>query len=112
MKEDKKNCHDHTTGDEHPSGCNCNHEQDPDSRDREPRKIYLTLEDDRELECDVLDIFEVDQKSYIAVLPRGSETALLYRFSESNGEPQLSNIEQEEEYQQASARFTQRQQGH
>lgn len=45
-----------------PSNC-CNHNHE------ENKKIYLTLEDNSQLECNVLDLFEVNNKEYIAVLP-------------------------------------------
>ena len=71
----------------------------------EKKKIYLTMQDDSKLECDVIDIFEISPQKYIAVLPKNSETALLYRFSENNDEITLNNIESDEEYTMAGDVF-------
>lgn len=76
---------------------------------QEPRKIYLTLMDGKKLECDVLDIFEVEDQSYIAILPSDSETAMLYGFVEDDQGPQLRNIEDDDEYKNASEAFMERQ---
>ena len=89
--------------------CNCNHDHEHTHNHEEPRKIYLTLTDGKKLECDVLDLFEVHKKSYIALLPSESETALLYGFSEDEEGPQLRNIEEDEEYNEASKAFMKRQ---
>jgi len=81
----------------------CNHGHH--GNDEDSKKIYLTLEDDSQLECDVLDIFEIKQNKYIAVLPVGTETALLYGFTENNEDISLSNIETDAEYAIASEVF-------
>ncbi|SDK73719.1 DUF1292 domain-containing protein [Natronincola ferrireducens] len=84
--------------------CGCNHESHK-HHDHQQKKIYLTLMDNTQLECDVLNIFEAGGKNYIAVLPKDSESALLYGFEEGNEGPQLSNIETDEEYETASKAF-------
>jgi len=67
--------------------------------------ITLTLDDDVEVECAVLAILEVKSQEYIALIPLEEEdeaedesTIFIYRFKEVNGEPELSNIESDEEY--------------
>lgn len=66
--------------------------------------VTITLEDDSELECVVLTIFEAGGREYIALLPMEGEQAeegevFLYRYAESeNGDPELENIETDEEY--------------
>lgn len=73
--------------------------------------VTLTLEDDSEMECAVLTTFEVDEKSYIALLPiEGIEAeegeVFLYRFTvNENGDPELENIESDEEYEVAAEAF-------
>jgi len=50
-------------------------------------QITLTLEDGSELICDVLAIFPVDDKNYIALLPQNDDPdaeIFLYRFEEKN----------------------------
>lgn len=68
--------------------------------------VTLTLDDDTEIECMVLTIFPVDDKDYIALLPLDSVEdseeegeVYLYRYEEDeNGDPNLSNIEEDDEY--------------
>lgn len=66
--------------------------------------VTLTLDDDTELECIVLTIFPAGDKEYIALLPMdGSEDeegeVYLYRYEEdADGNPSLSNIEDDDEY--------------
>ena len=84
-------------------GCGCGHD-DHHNHDNH-RKIYLTLTDNTQLECDVLEAFEIEGKGYIAVLPENSETAMLYGFKEKEDGPELSNIEDDEEYKIASDAF-------
>lgn len=76
----------------------------------EEMTVTLTLDDDRELECIVLTIFEAGGRDYIALLPTEGEESdegevYLYRYSEIDGEPQLDNIEDDEEYEIAADAF-------
>ncbi|MDO4296215.1 MAG: DUF1292 domain-containing protein [bacterium] len=72
--------------------------------ENEEMTVTITLEDDSELECVVLTIFEAGNKEYIALLPMEGEQAeagevFLYRYTETeDGEPNLENIESDEEY--------------
>lgn len=73
--------------------------------------VTLTLEDDSEVECLVVSIFEAEGKDYIALLPtEGPENeegkVYIYRyFEDENGEPGLDNIETEAEFYLASQAF-------
>lgn len=67
--------------------------------------VTLTLDDGKELECVVLTIFPAGGKEYIALLPMEEAESdeegevFLYRYSEDeNGDPNLENIESDEEY--------------
>lgn len=66
--------------------------------------VTLSLDDGSEVECVVVTIFEADGRDYIALLPTEGEEAeegevFLYRFAEdAEGNPDLSNIETDEEY--------------
>ena len=83
----------------HEQGCDCGCEQ-------EENKMTLVLDDDSELVCDVLGIFEVDDMEYIALLPEGDEEVLVYRYVESEDEEfELLNIENDEEYEKVSDTF-------
>ncbi|MBM7614197.1 DUF1292 domain-containing protein [Alkaliphilus hydrothermalis] len=91
----------------HEHGCGCGHQHNLED---EYESIRLMLDDEREMECFVLEIFTIgdDEQEYIALLPKGEESVLLYRFNEdAEDEPQLINIEDEEEFQKVSEVFMQ-----
>ena len=74
--------------------------------------VTLTLDDDEELECSILCIFKVDKQEYIALLPLSNEDdeqeedeVFIYRYSEVNGVPELENIEDDSEYENAADAF-------
>lgn len=74
--------------------------------------VTLTLDNDEELECDVLTIFSVGEQEYIALLPLDENgeanengDVFLYRYEEIDGEPNLSNIEEDDEYEAAADAF-------
>ena len=79
--------------------------------DDEDLFVTLTLEDDSEVDCLVVSIFEAEGKDYIALLPtEGPENeegeVFIYRyFEDENGEPGLDNIETEAEFYLASQAF-------
>ena len=81
--------------------------------ENESLTVTLTLENNEELECAVLNIFEADEKEYIALLPldeNGDNTdgqIYLYRFIDNGEEeePGLENIEGDEEFDRVSAIF-------
>lgn len=66
--------------------------------------VTLTLDDDTTLECVVINIFKAGDREYIALLPMEGPAAdegevFLYRYSEDeNGEPDLENIEDDDEF--------------
>ena len=66
--------------------------------------VTLTLDNDEELECEVVSIFEAGDREYISLLPLGGEEeengeVFIYRFKLSeDGEPDLENIEDDAEY--------------
>lgn len=125
MEHNSKECDCSNHKNHEDQGCNCDHDHEDQACScdqeqhshghhqehdhQEPRKIYLTLTDGKNLECDVLDIFEVEDQSYIAILPSGSETAMLYGFVEDDQGPRLRNIEEDDEYKNASETFMERQ---
>ncbi len=69
----------------------------------EPQTLKLTLDDGNEMECVIIDLFDIDEQTYIALLHPVEETALLYRFKElSEGSIDLTNIESDEEFEKVS----------
>jgi len=98
---------DHVCGDncdcghEHGHDCDCGHDHGEGHQ-----TVTLTMEDDTEMECAVLGTFDLDDKEYIAMVPVDSDEAFIYRFKEdADGEIELSAIEDDEEFQKASAAF-------
>ncbi len=87
-------------------------EQNPVFEQDEEVTVTLTLDDGSEMECLVLTIFPVGDLQYIALLPmEETETdadgeVFLYRFRElENGELELLNIEDDEEFEAVSDAF-------
>ena len=71
-------------------------------------QITLTLEDGTDLVCDVISVFPVNDKNYIALLPSNDDPdaeIFLYRFIENGEEIELENIEDDEEFEMVSDAF-------
>lgn len=94
---------------EHNHDCNCGHESC--NCQNEEVTVTLTLDNDEELECVVLTIYEAGEHEYIALLPIDEDgdneegDVFIYRYSEVDGEPTLDNIEDDEEYEIAADAF-------
>ena len=81
--------------------------------ENESLSVTLTLENDEELECAVLTIFETDGREYIALLPLDENgdnddgQVYLYRFIDNgeDEEPGLENIIEDEEFERVSEAF-------
>lgn len=73
--------------------------------------VTLTLDDDSTVECAILTIFPVEDKEYIALLPLNEKgenddgEVFIYRYMEENGQPSLSNIEDDDEYDKVADAF-------
>ena len=81
--------------------------------ENESLTVTLTLDNDEELECAVLTIFEADNRQYIALLPLDESgdnddgQVYLYRLTD-NGEyeePGLENIQDDDEFERVSDVF-------
>ena len=89
--------------------------QDNEIDEREDITVTLTLDDDRELECASITIFEAGGRDYIALLPLNEDgentegEVWFYRYSENpkdpNEEPALGYIEDDEEYEAVADAF-------
>ena len=80
------------------------------TNEEEDIQVTLTLDDGREIDCEILCIYTVDEQDYLALLPPAGDDfeegeALIYRFFEENEEPRIENIESEEEYEIAADAF-------
>ena len=73
--------------------------------------VTLTLDDDTQVECVVLTVFNAGEHEYIALLPmEGADSeegeVYLYRYSETeDGTPNLDNIEDDDEYEIVAEAF-------
>lgn len=90
--------------------CNCENEIENDcacnEHEEEMEVITLTFDDDTEVDCMVIGVFSVEEKEYIALLPDGEEDILLYKYAELDDEEiELSNIEDDDEFERASDVF-------
>lgn len=100
MENTKNQMHAH---DHNCENCTCEHDHD---HEHQHQTVTLTLEDNTELVCEIIDLFEIDGQEYIALLHPVEETALLYRFEEfEDGEIEIQNIEDHDEYQLVSTKF-------
>lgn len=88
---DNRDMHEHV----HDENCDCGHDH--------VQYMTLRLEDDTEVRCAVVGIFEVEEiegKEYIALVPDDGEEAYIYEYVETDGEEgfELRNIETDEEF--------------
>lgn len=75
--------------------------------------VTLDLDDNTQVECRILTIFEVDEQDYIALLPLEENgepnedgEVFIYRYSEDEeGNPSLDNIASDDEYEAVADRF-------
>ena len=71
--------------------------------------VTLTLENDKELECEILTIYTAAGRDYIALAPMDESLdgiVYLYRYIDrGEEEPELELIEENEEYEIASDGF-------
>lgn len=90
--------------DECDDDCECGHEDNEN-----PKKVFITLDDDTEIECNVLGIFEANGKEYIALLPLSNvdeeDEVLIYSYSEDENGILLQNIESDIEYESVADVF-------
>lgn len=89
------------------SGCGCGHDHDHDDH----MNVTLTLDDGTDMECEVLCIFPVGEKDYIALIPvdkaddENAEIFLYHFIEKENEEIELLNIEDDEEFEAVSDAF-------
>lgn len=76
-------------------------------------RVTLDLDGGETVECRILTIFDVGEQDYIVLLPldeNGNDNAegevFIYRYAEDEeGNPSLSNIDNDEEYEAVADRF-------
>ena len=74
--------------------------------------VELTLDNDEVVQCAILTLFQAAGREYIALLPLNEDgdtedgDVYLYRYVETpEGEPELENIEDDDEYEIAADAF-------
>lgn len=103
MMSEHNHDHDHDRNCE--DGCDCGHGHE------EEATVTLTLDDGTVIECVILTIFPAGDKEYIALLPISEveseeSEVFLYRFTEKeDGQPELENIDDDDEYEVAAEAF-------
>ncbi|MET3617522.1 uncharacterized protein YrzB (UPF0473 family) [Peptoniphilus olsenii] len=102
MNEKDLNQHEHC-------GCGCGEHNHDHDHEQTYQTITLTLDDNSELVCIVIGIFECDNNEYIALVPESEEDGdevLLYKYKEiSEEEVELDVIESDEEFEKVTAKF-------
>ena len=89
-------------------GCGCGHDHEHEEDVMDLETMFLTLDDDTEMECGILGVFEVEGlegKEYIALLPLEDEPVLLYEYKEVGDEIKLNVIEDDDEFDKVSNAF-------
>ena len=85
--------------------CSCGCEHDHEHEMEEMETMTLTLDDDTELNCGIIGVFEVDGIEYIALLPEDDDTILIYQYNEDGEEVELSLIEDDDTFEKVSQAF-------
>lgn len=75
--------------------------------------VTLDLDDGSQVTCEILTIFDVEDKSYIVLLPQDKNgnpnedgQVFIYRYEEAeDGTPSLDNIASDEEYDKVAEAF-------
>lgn len=77
-----------------------------DFEEEEPIVLNLILDDGEEVACEVIGIFEVEGKEYIALVPANDDRVLIYIYNElANDEIDLQNIEEDAEFEKVTEAF-------
>ena len=101
MSNEEKKLHEHDEN----CDCGCDHDHEEEGYET----ITLTLDDDSEMVCIVLGIFECEGNDYIALLPEDEEDGedvFIYKYKEVNEEEvELDVIGSEEEFEKVSKAY-------
>lgn len=86
---------------DHSCGCGEDHDHE-----HHQHTVTIELETGEEMECPIIEIFEVNDKEYIALLHPEEEIAMLYGFLDyEDGSIELTEITSDEEYELVSKAF-------
>ena len=78
-----------------------------ETMEMEEEIITIEFDDGTSVECEMMGVFDCDDKEYIALLPLdGTDDVYLYGYSEDeNGEFELMDIEDDAEFEKVVAEF-------
>ncbi len=68
-------------------------------------KLTLSFEDGEELEVEVMGVFDVKGREYIALLQKEADEVYLYRYLGGENDFELGEIESDEELEEATEAF-------
>ena len=85
---------------QHDHSCDCGHDHDEDLE-----IITLTLDDGTEVECGIIGTYEVEDKSYMALLAIEDEEILLFNYEEDEEGFEITPIEDDEEFDLAAEAY-------
>lgn len=82
-------------------GCGCNEKED------EVEVITLEFDDGESIECEIIGVFEIEGKDYIALLPKdGTDDVYIYGYEEKGEEEfELIDITDEAEFNNVAEAF-------
>ena len=80
---------------------------DNEEFDDDAEYITLQFDDSEDIECEILGIFDFDEKEYIALLPQdGSDDVYIYEYKEIDDEEfDLIDIEDDALFERVAAEF-------
>ena len=80
---------------------------DNEEFDDDAEYITLQFDDSEDIECEILGIFDFEEKEYIALLPQdGSDDVYIYEYKEIDDEEfDLIDIEEDALYERVAAEF-------
>ncbi len=114
-KQDTCGCgsHQHDHHDHHEEahgGCGCGSSHDSEDGcgcgGHDHQSVTLTLEDNTELVCPIIEVFDINEQDYIALLHPEDETVLLYRLFDNDDDTiDLESIDSDEEFELVSKTF-------
>ncbi len=86
----------------HGCGCGCH-----DHEEHDVECLTLEFDDGAEVQCEVIGVFDVENKEYIALLPEDeSGEVYIYGYKEINEEEfELEDIEDDAEFERVVAEF-------
>ena len=80
--------------------------EDKEIVDDMQKKIKIYTDDNKEIICNVVSIFENDtHDEYIAIVPENETKVFIYGFKNNDNTPELRKIVKDEEFEQVSKIF-------